>query len=283
MTRQNIVSAWVCGAAIALGVGTVASAQTVIYDSGGFEPPRFVVGGSLEGQDAPPAGQGPWQRDVGSTGTAVVTTTNPNGGLQAVQVTRPASTTGDSRWAVIKPVVPTPSQSAVRIQTDVRVNQATFGGTPPNNTDFGPAFGIEAYDGSGGGSGRLIGSLTIDATTGEVRYQEAGTGNLLETGVVVSRGAYHRLGLVADFNTKTYNMFVDGNFVQSAPFVDPAAQAFTDAPLVTFAVSETGFVNATGTAFFDNYRIEQIPEPATGAVLALTAVGLLARRRRQTA
>ena len=83
---------------------------------------------------------------VRSLDAAAVQTTNVAGGLQSVQITRAASVTGDTRWAVMKTVTPSATQNVVRIDLDMLVNQATFSGTPPTNTDFGPAFGVEAYD-----------------------------------------------------------------------------------------------------------------------------------------
>src|SRR4051812_25802656 len=69
-----------------------------LYNSGGFEPPRFTTG-NLGGQDV---AQGPWLKDSG-TATAVVQTAVAAGGLSAVQITRPATSSGDTRWAVSKP------------------------------------------------------------------------------------------------------------------------------------------------------------------------------------
>ena len=265
-----------CGgfAAVLAAVPAVSSA-VVVYDSGGFEPPRFVAGGELQGQDAPPAGQGPWVKDSG-TSTAVVQNTNPSGGVQSVQVTRVASPTGDTRWAVEKTITPTASQNLIDIDVDMRVNQAAFGG------NFGPAFGIEAYDAATTPNAlKLIGSLTVDATTGDVLYQTAGDGFLQDTGTVVSRGTYHHYKLRLDFNSKTYQAFVDNVLVRTEPFVDSTAATFTDAPISTFAVTAQSEATATGSAFFDNYTLQQIPEPAGVAMLGVGLAGLMSRRRRR--
>ncbi|HSV15722.1 MAG TPA: hypothetical protein VLI90_15780, partial [Tepidisphaeraceae bacterium] len=87
---------------ITLIITAAMSHAATIYDSGGFEAPRFVAvptANNLAGQDPTPAGQGPWQQDAG-TSTAVVQTNTPQAGLQAVEVQRLVGATGDTRWFV---------------------------------------------------------------------------------------------------------------------------------------------------------------------------------------
>jgi hypothetical protein len=214
----------------------------------------------------------------------LVTLTNPFSGTQAIVVTRAAAATGDTRWAVIKPQAPATGFSVFDIDADVRVQQATFAGSPPTNTDFGPSFGLEAYGTPLNAltPSILIGSLTIDATTGDVLYQAAGSGVLTETGTVVTRGAYHHLKVQVNFDTKQYLSFVDNTLVHTEPFVNNTAGAFSDAPIVTFAASATSVLTGTGTAYFDNYTINVIPEP-TGFALAGVALAALSTRRRRQA
>ena len=270
---HGLVRRWsvrICAGVLLACLGGQARAA-VIYDSGGFELPRFTAGGNLQGQDVV---QGPWLKD-GGVSTAVVQTTNPAGGTQSVQMTRLANANGDTRWTVTKPITPTASQPIVDIDVDMRLNQATFSGVPPTNTDFGPAFGLEAYDGS-----KLIGSLTMDATTGDVLYQQTGTGFLTETGTVLSRSAYHHYKLRLNFNTGNYQVFANSLLLRTEPFVDSGVVAFTDGPMSTFAASGTSIATGTGTAFFDNYVLQQtaVPEPTTLTAM-LAAAGVLMSRR----
>ena len=259
------------------GGGNADAAAVLIYDSGGFEPPRFVTSQNLQGQDAPPGGQGPWVKDSGVS-SAVVQSDIVSGGLQAVRVSRVANANGDTRWGVLKPLTPAPSQDIITVEFDMRVDTAT--GLP-----FGPAFGIECYD-SSVGSPKLIGSLTVDATTGDVLYSEGGSGILRESGIAVPFAIFRHYTLAADFTSKTYSIFLDGALLQTEPFVDNTAVRFTDAPLVTFAATPDTIATATGTAYFDNYVLVAIPEPrAMGlvftGVLALGRIrlGACARRR----
>jgi hypothetical protein len=254
----------------AAGISCTANAATLtVYDSAGFETPRFVASQNLRGQDAPPVGQGPWLKDSGVS-TAVVQTAIVSSGLQAVRVSRVANANGDTRWAVLKDVAPSAEQSLVAIDFDLRVEQTS-------GLSFGPLFGIECYD-SSGAIPKLIGSLTVDATTGDVLYQDSGSGVLDETGTVVPFGTFHHFALVANFTAKTYSLFLEGVLIQSEPFVDSTAQRFTDAPIATFAATPDTVLTASGSAYIDNYVITAIPEPS---VISLALVGVIGRWRRR--
>jgi len=278
MGLSSVAKSGLVAAAVAMAVGAPVASAALVYDSGGFEAPKFTAGSNLAGQDVL---GGPWLKDPG-TSTATISTVNAFTGTQDVQVTRVAGVTGDTRWSVTKPQAPSTGFNVFDVDADVRVEQASFSGLPPGNTDFGPAFGLEAYDASTTPlTPKLIGSLTIDATTGDVLYQAAGTGALTETGTVVSRGAYHHLKLRVDFNTGKYQAYVDSTLLRTEPFVDLGIVAFTDAPISTFAASATSLNTGTGTAYFDNYSINVVPEPTGIALIGLALAGLSGRRRRK--
>jgi autotransporter-associated beta strand protein len=225
----------------------------VVYDSGGFESPRFNTGVNLAGQDpiVPPAGYGPWHQDTG-TSTAVVQTDIPNGGLQSVKITRAPGASGDTRWGITVPITPTEASNVVAIDFDLHaiINPGTNWGGP----DLGPLFGVECYD-SSSGTPKLIGSLFLDAYAGDIVYQQATNGTLQATSTFIPRNEYHHYTLTANFASKTYSIYVDGNWVHTEGFVDPTASAFTDAPLTTLAATTNFLDQAVGTAYFDNYTI----------------------------
>jgi autotransporter-associated beta strand protein len=227
---------------------------TAVYDSGGFESPRFAASQSLAGQDAAPPrplGYGPWQQDAG-TSTAVVQTDLPNGGLQSIKVTRVASSTGDTRWGITVPITPTAASNVVAIDFDMTANIGT--GTNWGGPDVGPLFGIECYDASLG-TPKLIGSLLLDTHHGDILYQQAGTGALLVSGDFIPRNEYRHYTLRANFTSKTYSIYGDDSLIHTEGFVDPTAVAFTDAPITTLAATTNSEATATGTAYFDNYTI----------------------------
>src|ERR1043166_8304862 len=100
--------------------GAVNLDAAVIYDSGGFESPRFNAAQNLAGQDPvpPPVGFGPWRKDNG-TSIAVVQTDIPDGGLQSIKVTRVAGSSGDTRCGINVPITPAPGSNVVAIDFDM--------------------------------------------------------------------------------------------------------------------------------------------------------------------
>lgn len=241
----------VCAAMLATAIPPARA--TVVYDSGGFESPRFSSGVDLGGQDpvVPPVGYGPWHKDTGA-GTATVQTDLPGGGLQSVKVTRTANASGDTRWGINVPITPTVASNVVSIDFDlyVTINPGTNWG----GSELGPLFGIECYDNSGL-SPKLIGSVFLDAYAGDVLYQQAGSGNLQTSGTFMGRDEYHHYTLAANFRNKTYSIYVDGGLVHTEGFVDATATSFTDAPITALAATPGSSSTASGTAYIDNYTV----------------------------
>ena len=255
--------------AVALGLlASTPSARAVeVYNSGGFEPSRFIPG-ELAGQDT----QGPWLKDAGA-GTAVVQTAVRQSGAQAVQFTRPANANGDTRYGVRRELVPTGTLQVLRISWDMNVTQSVTPGVT-----FGPFFGVEGYD-EFNNVPKLIGSLGVDATTGDILYQDGFDGALVETDAVAPFGQWNRYLLEIDYNADEYSVFFNGTRLATTDFVDDGITGFTDAPLAALAATGDTIASATGTAYFDNYSIEIVPEPSALAVVGLGSLALLRRRR----
>jgi len=251
---------WTTGVALCV-VATAAAAP--IFDSQGFENPPYNLG-DLEGQEG-------WQLADGGTGpgTAVVQSTVTKTGTQAVQVNRIADS--DDRWG--QPVgAGFPTGQYIVVEWDMNVTQ-----TPPGQ--WGPFMGSEAYDESTPSTFLLVGSLGVDATTGDVLYQAQGTGFLTETGTIAPFGVWRNYKMVLDYGTNNYTVYYEGTPLVTEGFVDPGITAFTDADISALAAfSDPASQAAIGTAYFDNFKVT--PEPSSLALMLLGGVFCIARRRR---
>src|SRR5687768_8253159 len=241
-TRRPLGACLLVGCALTCAAGTARADDDDIVNAAGFEPPFSTVfggTGQLEGQ-VNPAGEGQvlppgqWQRTPGGTSTAVVQSAvfAPGDGTQAVRVNRAAN--NDVRWAVQvdhlgypdypSPFPPEPVQPIISISWDMRVEQ-----TVGQVNTFGPFFGVEAYDDSGVIG--LLASLGVDATTGDVLFQAAGSGVLTESGSVVAFGAWNTFRIQLDYSTDQYTVFLNNAALATIGFVDPGLDQFSDADL----------------------------------------------------
>jgi hypothetical protein len=256
----------VLGGFVAVGAIASSASAAVVYHSLGFEPPVFAPG-VLEGQDPL---DGPWQRSGLNNSTATVQTAVTQSGLQAVKLTRANAADADARWAVVKPQ-PNPFLG-VQIDWDMYVE----GSTAPDGS-FGPFIGVEAYDALDNAP-LLAGSLGVDAKTGDVLYQAAGSGVLTETGTVVPFNQWNHFTISLDYANDQYSVLMNGVLLATEGFVDPGIDDFTDAPLALLAAAgDPGSLNAGGTGYIDNYAIQTVvPEPAS-AWVGIMVIGLLGR------
>jgi len=271
---------------VATAAVSTARAATIV-DSQGFEQPLFTTtfntNGQLEGQ-TPNTFNGTWLRTKGpGLGTANVENSVVDTGSQAVVVNRIGNS--DDRWGV--PVGGYPSQRYICINWSMRVEQ-TQG--PANS--FGPFFGMEAYDDDAATIG-LLGSLGVDATTGEVLYQQQNTGFLTAAGPTVGFGTWHDYDVELDYALHRYRFFLDGTLIGTQGFVDQnnipgGLNEFTDANISALAAAgDPASQAAVGTAFFDNFHVEEsslpcdfvVPEPSAVALAVIGLFGWMARLR----
>jgi hypothetical protein len=263
--------------------GITHAVNFTLIDGEGFEAPAystaFLGSGQLEGQFASTL-EGldsvQWARSpVGGTGQAVMQSTVVASGSQAVEVHRSAYS--DDRWAV--PITGAPAQPLVCIEWDMRVESSTS--TP--NGSFGPLFGVEAYDDDGTSLLR-IGTLGVDAATGDVLYTDMATG-LVESGTTVDFGVWYSYRMVLDFSTDTYFGFLNNTLLFSTDFESPGIDQFTDADIAAIAAGgDAGSQGAIGTAYFDNYLVfetddfSKVPEPSSVAVTTVAIIIVASRR-----
>jgi hypothetical protein len=253
------------------GAAETASAAT-FYDSSGFESPLFVPG-DLTGQDPL---NGPWQKSGVNASTATVQVAVKQAGLQAVQVNRAANANADARWGVLKPHANVTTPIAIDWAMNVAQSSVPTG-------SFGPFFGVEAYDSLDNPSPLLAGSLGVDAKTGEVLFQQSGTGFIEAVpNFTVPFDQWNHYRLLLDYQSGSYSIFVNGALKATEGFVDSGITDFTDAPIATVAAAgDPASLSAAGTAYVDNYVISEVPEPGL-AWVGLLSFAFLKRNSRST-
>jgi hypothetical protein len=145
----------------------------------------------------------------------------------------------------------------------MRVQQSTTAG-------FGPYAAVEVYD-ELDNAPLLAGSLGVDAKTGDVLFQEAGSGFLLETGQTVAFNTWNQFRMVLDYTNDRYTVFLNGTPIGSQGFVDGGIDDFTDADIAILAAGgDPASLSAAGTAFVDNYVVQyEVPEPSSVAFLLI--------------
>ncbi len=257
--------AWTAGAALC-AVTTAAGANAIV-DSKGFEDPPYDLA-VLEGQNDWQLSHYGWPGDTGP-GTATVQNTVKQAGTQAVQVDRAAYS--DDRWAVL-PGGSLPSGQYIVIEWDMNVTE-----TPGDK--WGPFFGSEAYDSNG--APKLLGSLGVDASTGDILYQQEVTGYLVDTGTDATFGTWGHYKIVLDYVADEYTVYYNGTSLATEGFVDGAIAGFTDADISAFAAAADALSRAAlGTAYFDNFVVT--PEPSSLVLMMLGGAAFfwIARRRR---
>jgi hypothetical protein len=266
---------------------TSSIAGAAIIDTGGFEAAAgysttFNGTGQLEGQ-VPATFNGTWLRTLGpGLSTATVQSAVVASGQQAVQVDKAPNS--DDRWAIPVSGYPSIGETRVCISWDMLVRGPAG---DVQSDEFGPLFGVEAYDDDAASIG-LLGSLFVDATTGEVLLQDQDTGFLSAVGSA-SFNTWYNYDLVLDYASKTYSVYQNNVLLGSAGFVDENNVAgglgqFTDADIAAIAGAGNAASQALiGTAFIDNFAVHEgaicIPEPAAFAMCLLGLTALPRRRQ----
>lgn len=232
--------------------GPSAFAASVLVNDG-FEQPEFNPGALQT--------QGGWLWDgtgQGTTGAtnATVQNTIAKTGDQAVLVARAPNS--DRHWAVPDSNFPPPpalypTQRFIAVDWDMRVAEA------PLSTGYGPFFGVDSNDRTSG-IARVLGSLGVDASTGEVLYQASPTGFLTPTTSIVGFDQWNHFRLVLDFHTDSFKGFVNGVQVVDSHFVDDTLlqelNRFSDADIMAVAAEADSVSQAlTSTAVYDNFVV----------------------------
>jgi hypothetical protein len=271
-------------AAAVLVLAPAATAQTVLFDSNGFEPtgPTPYTPGNLIGQNG-------WDLFANTAPAPyTVQSTTVAAGAQAVQL---GGGTGDATWA-FPPVLggglghtPLPG-TFVRVQADLAKNAVV----PPNG---GSIFGIDVYTTtlqrvtlfglSDDGTDVLpFVFAPFNTTTGQFDPTQPPAGVFFN--IPIPANTFVSFDTELNYTTKTFRLFLDGQDLGfNIPFVTAAATNIGEADVAVFTVA-----GLTDVGFLDNYRVSAVtvpvPEPAAlGLVVGLAGLALVARRHRRPA
>lgn len=250
-----------------------ATAASPRVDTKGFE--NYTLGPLVPDASpgTPTLGQQGWfgfDRNFGTQNVeaAAIQSQVKKSGSLALQVDRASGV--DSRWTVFfsdetdpgtlaltlpQNRISLPVQRFVLIDWDMLVDDAGGNGQVG---ELGPYFGVEAWDSASSTAVQLLGSLGVDGSTGQVVYQQTGSGNFVNTGQLVDFGAWNHFAILLDYTLDTYRMFLNGTSIGAYGFVDGAQglNHFTDADIAALAIDGRSASTAIeGTAFFDNVRV----------------------------
>lgn len=237
---------------MALTLGVTPASAYVLSDSQGFEAPLYNLG-TLTGQNG-------WDR-VG-TGLATVQNSVVQSGSQAVALSGSAAT-----WHWQDLGYDAMPGEFVRVTTGIR-----RGASPVTLKHDG--FFLDAYDsfvdrigtaglGLSGGVPALV--AFYDGANGPNAY-------VLESGLAWD--TWYDLQMDLHFDTHTFDIYLNGDLKGSGLAFLTVATDLADVDLTMFAAA-----GATDIGYFDNYRVQVIPEP-TSASLLMLGLGALAGRNR---
>jgi hypothetical protein len=277
----------ILSAVTSLSVAGVASAA-IQYDAFGYEVPSsgFAFVG-LEGQGGGSRPLNQWgfsgtaissnvtvAADIGVAGTDGVVYdfidrvgANDAGNIAVIASDAPAE----------RPTAPVVVSTAINVLGGVIGNSPFFGlstfATPVSSTSQVP----------------IITDVFISSTDGSVFVNDGTPLGVLDSGVDVPLGVYNDFSLVLDYDTKTYDLSINGSPSGTFPFRGGQGAFSADADAlgrpndffrVGFAAEDTGLATTeiAATAYYDDLVVA-IPEPATAGLLGLAGLVTLRRRR----
>jgi hypothetical protein len=245
-----------------MGPLSSAAAQDIYATS--FQPPAFVAGAPLNGQEG-------WVSPVPelSPNAALIAAAKKGGqsvrvegaGLESQPDAINAVTDGyyDAIGAYRRGLdYDSGGDQTVRLSVDVRLD----GRATPKSNFFSASLIAVAYNEDGGSEG--VGELAI-SSDGHV-YGSSGQDlvPVFLTSTRIARGPWHNLAIEVNFAERTYSLFVDDEYLGTfdfAPF-EPSG-VLRRATLITYAAPDTARdKKADHAANFDNFSVEVVPDDA---------------------
>jgi hypothetical protein len=230
-----------------------AKAETILYNSNGFEFPTFTAGSSPAGQDA----SNPWSAIGGSPNAFSVESSMVASGTQAIQAN--GGGLNDGAFAFPGLFYAPGLNERVDIQVDMARNLSS------NVDDSSPVYAIDIYDDGINRTSRF-GLQDVDGSirafisvpiNGQGQIDPNGTGIRSEFyGAAIPQNTFVHFDFTLDYSTKTVTLSMDGTpLAAGVPFF---TQSSTD---IVAAALEIGTFNnlSSDSGFFDNYTVSAVP------------------------
>jgi hypothetical protein len=231
----------------------IASADTIIYNSNGFEAPTFTAGSSPLGQDP----SNPWIVFGGTPNAFSVENSMVASGTQAIQAT--GGGLNDGSFAFPELDYTPGANERVSIQVDIARSLTSI----IDNSS--PVYAIDIYDQDvdrtsrfglqqNGGQIRTFVSAPIN-DSGQV--DPTGTGIASQYfGPAIAQNTFVHFNVTLDFADRTVDMSVNGTLLAAGiPFLAQSATTLSAAAL------EIGTFNnlSADNGYFDNYSVTSVP------------------------
>lgn len=244
-----------------MSIAGVAQAQTILFNSNGFESPTYAVGQL--------AGQNGWLSDVAAaTSVGTIQTTTVAAGSQAVRVGGGVAT----NWFYPDISYTPAAGEIISVKADIARTLSSAGAA----SSFG--FLLDVYSTAGAriaraGLGSSAGAIRAVVTS----LNSAGTpATTLANTTLYNSLQFVNFEILLNFTARTFELKVDGTSVGAAfPFLSNTATALGDGDLQVSTVA-----GANDAGFFDNYVVSVIPTPGAAAVLGMGGLVALRRRRK---
>ena len=224
---------------------------TVLFDSGGFEPPAYQAG-KLRGQNN-------WIEQRARAHAGQVASSVVRSGVQAVELN--SNITNNSYYPKLE-YTPLAGE-IVQVECDIARTISTT-----------PSFGflIDVY----GTNGLRVARAGLGTSDGQIRaVRTLATGTSPVNGTIFAPLQWAHFEMRLNFAAHTWDVLVDGVLAAGGmPMLNQSALGIADADLqvATFNAS-------TDAGYFDNYVVRAIPAP--GAIALALLGGLIAARRRR--
>lgn len=219
-----------------------------------FESPDYSLGSVV--------GQNGWvASDTNNGGEAIVDASNSASGSQALMIDTD-NLGGPSWW--YKPFSTDAAGKVIDISFDLFLET--------NAGDNYSIFGIDIYNEASAFSVFRLWT-EYDSFDGET-YINTSEGI---TFVPVTRGTWNQFEVTLDYAREEYDLYLNGQWIETG-LIDVGLVGTTLSDVDVWTTTPSGFGDR---AWYDNFHVSVVPEPATSSILALGLLAIVGRRNRR--